>query len=68
MLPPENGPTATPPTEEPLAKDLENMEVAIRQARLGFEEGGVPIGGALVSKAIERRTSIRASRRLITRL
>lgn len=69
MLPPENGPTATPPTEEPLVKDLENMEVAIRQARLGFEEGGVPIGGALVSKAmIERRTSIRASRRLITRL
>lgn len=39
----------TPPTKEPLAKDLKNMEAAIQQAKLGLEEGGVPIGGALVS-------------------
>ena len=51
MLLPKTGLVATPPTKEPLAKDLENMEVAIQQARLGLEEGGVPIGGALVSKA-----------------
>ena len=50
MLLPETGQIATPPTKEPLAKDLERMEVAIQQARLGLEEGGIPIGGALVSK------------------
>lgn len=50
MLLPEIGPIATPPTKEPLAKDLENMGVAIQQARLGLEEGGIPIGGALVSE------------------
>ena len=49
MLLPESGLIATPPTKEPLAKDVENMGVAIQQARLGLEEGGVPIGGALVS-------------------
>jgi len=49
MLLPETGLIATPPTKEPLAKDVENMEVAIQQARLGLEEGGIPIGGALVS-------------------
>lgn len=49
MLLPVTDPIATPPTREPLAKDLENMDVAIRQARLGLEEGGIPIGGALVS-------------------
>jgi len=49
MLLPEAGLIATSPAKEPLAKDLENMEVAIQQARLGFEEGGIPIGGALVS-------------------
>lgn len=48
MLPPESGLVVTPPTKEPLVKDLENMEVAIQQARLGLEEGGIPIGGALV--------------------
>lgn len=51
MLLPGTSLVATLPTKEPLAKDLENMEVAIQQARLGFEEGGIPIGGALVSKA-----------------
>jgi len=50
MLLPETGLVATPPTKEPLAKDLENMEVAIQQARLGLEEGGIPIGGALVGQ------------------
>jgi len=49
MLLPEVGLTATPATKEPTAKDVENMEVAIQQARLGLEEGGIPIGGALVS-------------------
>jgi len=49
MLLPETGLVATPPAKEPLAKDLENMEVAIQQARLGLEEGGIPIGGALFS-------------------
>jgi len=49
MLLPETGPTATPPTKEPLAEDLEKMGIAIQQARLGFEEGGIPIGGALFS-------------------
>jgi len=38
-----------------MVKDLENMEVAIQQARLGLEEGGIPIGGALVSKALSLR-------------
>ena len=51
MLLPKTGPVATPPTKEPSAKDLENMEVAIQQARLGLKEGGIPIGGALVSRA-----------------
>lgn len=50
MLLPEAGLITTPPTEDPLAKDLENMQVAIQQARLGLEEGGIPIGGALVSE------------------
>ncbi|KAF9646562.1 cytosine deaminase [Thelephora ganbajun] len=49
MLLPETGRIATPPTKELLVKDLENMEIAIRQARLGLEEGGIPIGGALFS-------------------
>jgi len=49
MLLPETGPIATPPTKEPLAKDLENIGVAIQQARLGLKEGGIPIGGALFS-------------------
>ena len=49
MLLPEAGLIATPPTNEPLVKDVENMEVAIQQARLGLDEGGIPIGGALVS-------------------
>lgn len=50
MLLPEAGLITTPPTKDPLAKDLENMEVAIQQARLGLKEGGIPIGGALVSE------------------
>jgi len=37
----------TSPTEEPSAKDLENMKVAIQQAKLGLEEGGIPIGAGL---------------------
>ena len=49
MLLPKASVVATVPTKEPLAKDLENMGVAIQQARLGLEEGGIPIGGALVS-------------------
>ena len=49
MLLPEVSLTATPPTKQPTAKDVENMKVAIQQARLGLEEGGIPIGGALVS-------------------
>jgi len=49
MLLPETRIIATPPTESPLAQDLGNMEFAIRQARLGLEEGGIPIGGALFS-------------------
>lgn len=48
MLLPKSRLIVTPPTKEPSAKDLENMEVAIQQARLGLEEGGIPIGGALV--------------------
>lgn len=52
MLLPEGGLFATPPAKEPLVKDLENMKVAIQQARLGFKEGGVPIGGALVGAYI----------------
>ena len=56
MLHPETGLIATPPTKEPPAKDLENMEAAIQQARLGLEEGGIPIGGALV-RVIERPPS-----------
>ena len=50
MLLPETGLAAIPPTKEPLAKDLQNMEIAIQQARHGLAEGGIPIGGALVSK------------------
>ena len=49
MLLPATDVITTPPTKEPLAKDLDNMEVAIQQARLGLVEGGIPIGGALVS-------------------
>jgi len=49
MLLPESGLIATPPSKDPSVKDLENMRVAIQQARLGFEEGGIPIGGALFS-------------------
>ena len=49
MLLPATGLIATPPAKEPTAKDVENMEVAIQQARLGLDEGGIPIGGALVS-------------------
>jgi len=49
MLLPETGLVATPPTKEPLARDLQNMEIAIQQARLGLAEGGIPIGGALFS-------------------
>lgn len=55
MLLPETNLIVTPPTKEPMVKDLENMEVAIQQARLGLEEGGIPIGGALVSKALSLR-------------
>lgn len=51
MLLPETGLIAIPPTKEPLTKDLENMRVAIQQAKLGLEEGGIPIGGALVSQS-----------------
>ena len=50
MLLPETGLIATPPTKEPLAEDLESMKAAIQQARLGLEEGGIPIGGALVNE------------------
>lgn len=59
MLLPETGLIATPPTKEALSKDVENMEVAIQQARLGLEEGGVPIGGALVSIQKPKSTAIR---------
>ncbi|KAF9792604.1 cytosine deaminase [Thelephora terrestris] len=62
MLFPETTLTATPPTKEPLTKDLKNMEVAIQQARLGFEEGGIPIGGALASRP---KTSFSADGKLL---
>ena len=48
MLLPEASVVATLLIKEPLAKQLETMEVAIQQSRLGLEEGGIPIGGALV--------------------
>jgi len=49
MLLPATDVIVTPPTKEPSAKDLENMGVAIQQARIGLAEGGIPIGGALFS-------------------
>ena len=58
MLLPATDLIATPPTKEPSAKDLESMEIALRQARLGLEEGGIPIGGALVRG---RRTPVQSS-------
>ena len=37
------------PSPEPdLETDLSHMEHAVEQARLGLEEGGVPIGAAVV--------------------
>ena len=59
MLLPEVSLTATPPTKQPTAKDVENMKVAIQQARLGLEEGGIPIGGALVSSTYKAQTQAR---------
>ncbi|KAK6460733.1 cytosine deaminase [Scheffersomyces coipomensis] len=30
--------------------DIKGMEIALEEAKLGYEEGGVPIGGALISE------------------
>ncbi|PBK97701.1 cytosine deaminase [Armillaria gallica] len=35
-------------TRSPLERDLKGMQYAIEQARIGFAEGGIPIGAALV--------------------
>ncbi|KAK0421810.1 cytosine deaminase [Armillaria borealis] len=38
----------TVPTRTPLEQDLKGMQHAIEQARIGFAEGGIPIGAALI--------------------
>ncbi|PBK74842.1 cytosine deaminase [Armillaria solidipes] len=38
----------TVPTRSPLEQDLKGMQHAIEQARIGFAEGGIPIGAALI--------------------
>lgn len=40
---------ATAPTENPTSFDKQNMKHALFQAQAGLREGGVPIGGALVT-------------------
>ena len=48
MLIPAEGLFATPPTARPSQTDVDNLQIAITEARKGLQEGGIPIGGALV--------------------
>ncbi|KDE02555.1 hypothetical protein MVLG_06890 [Microbotryum lychnidis-dioicae p1A1 Lamole] len=50
MLVPSN-PIKTAPTRNPKESDVRNMLHAIYQAELGLQEGGVPIGAALVRES-----------------
>jgi len=50
MLVPAEGLFATPPTACPSQTDVDNLQVAIIEARKGLQEGGIPIGGALFAK------------------
>lgn len=49
MLPPPKPSQRTAATLSPDLFDKTHIQHAIFQARLGFNEGGVPIGAALVS-------------------
>jgi len=48
MLLPSSSFNATPPEPEPTTEDVRGMELALKEARDGAQEGGIPIGAALV--------------------